>query len=168
MSKKKETGLTFQEATPEQIAAAKQIIEDASKHRYFVSRIFKAYNEITGKNETPQTCSSCLRSRAKVIEDWYREGSKEAESSGEPQLDHNGLPAPARGVIRIPMAEEGVFVDFTPEDGADFQDGAKGTVIQVGGKSVKAGTHLTATGDTLKVQVGGKATFLAAVDDLAT
>lgn len=215
MSKQANKGLAFSDATPEQVAAAKQIIEDAAKHRYYVSRIYGMYNTVTGKNETPQTCSSCLRARAREISKWYEEGTKDAVQVGkktaaakkakaktvgvivEPSkenadlpkgykaalegdaavaglkdnpaveethptadTDPMGYPAPAKGVHRIPMQEEGVVVDFTPNDGAKFENGVKGLAAYVDGKKVNAGTYKTAQGHTLKVQVGGKATYV--------
>lgn len=195
MSKQSNKGLAFSDATPEQVAAAKQIIEDAAKHRYYVSRIYGMYNTVTGKNEAPQTCSSCLRARAREISKWYEEGtkdavqvSKKAKTAAAKKADANkpvdpavaglkdnpavgethptadtdpmGYPAPAKGVTRILMQEEGVVVDFTPNDGAKFENGVKGLAAYVDGKKVNAGTYKTAQGHTLKVQVGGKATYV--------
>lgn len=197
MSKQSNKGLAFSDATPEQVAAAKQIIEDAGKHRYYVSRIYGMYNTVTGKNEAPQTCSSCLRARAREISKWYDEGTKDAVQVGKkaktaaaktsvdltpkaedlavaglkdnpaveethPTADTDPMvyPAPAKGVHRIPMQEAGVVVDFTPNDGAKFENGVKGIAAYVDGKKVNAGTYKTAQGHTLKVQVGGKATYV--------
>lgn len=212
MSKQSNKGLAFSDATPEQVAAAKQIIDDAAKHRYYVSRIYGMYNTVTGKNEAPQTCSSCLRARAREISKWYEEGTKDVvqvtkkakakasktsvdltpkaedlqkgavqpdgttvedaavaglkdnpaveETHPTADTDPMGYPAPAKGVTRIPMQEEGVVVDFTPNDGAKFENGVKGIAAYVDGKKVNAGTYKTAQGHTLKVQVGGKATYV--------
>lgn len=201
MSKQNKKGLAYADATPAQIAAAKQIIDDAAKHRYYVSRIYGMYNAVTGKNEAPQTCSSCLRARSKEIKKWYDEGQPTAKKepkaekvakvakvedkpvqeaaaatgakvdepakAAEAELDPNGLPAPAEGVVRIPM-EDGTFIDFAANDGADFVDGVKGLATTTEGKKVNAGTFKTAQGDTVKVQVGGKATYVKAYDDLAS
>lgn len=222
MSKQAKKGLAFSDATPQQIAASKQIIDDAAKHRYYVSRIYGMYNTVSGKNEAPQTCSSCLRARAKEIKKWYDEGAKDAvqvakaaapkapapakdtktpvkevtpvDEAAKPaapivenaditeeeakaaeaeltakaaELDPNGLPEPAIGTSRIPM-EDGTFIDFTPNDGADFANGVKGMVLHTDGAKVKAGTYKTAQGHDVKVQVGSKATYVEAFDDLAS
>lgn len=62
---------------------------------------------------------------------------------------------PAPGVVRHPMGEDAVPVDFTPSE----EDGSKGTVAYADGSKVKAGTYTTAAGLTLAVQPGGKATI---------
>lgn len=199
MSKQNKKGLAFEEATPQQIAAAKQIIDDAAKHRFYVSRIYTSYNAISGKNDAPQTCSSCLRARAREIKKWYDEGQQAATKASKTQkgtkvaktkdkavqtpagtdaavaglqdnpavteLDPNGLPAPAEGVSRIPM-EDGTFIDFLPNDGAEFENGVKGSVLTPQGDKVKAGTYKTAQGHDVKVQVGSKATYAENHDDL--
>ena len=196
MSKQNKKGLAFEEATPQQIAAAKQIIDDAAKHRFYVSRIYTSYNAISGKNDAPQTCSSCLRARAREIKKWYDEGQQAAtkasktqkgtkvaetkdkavqtsaaatgakvDEPAEAELDPNGLPVPAEGVSRIPM-EDGTFFDFLPNDGAEFENGVKGSVLTPQGDKVKAGTYKTAQGHDVKVQVGSKATYAENHDDL--
>lgn len=225
---KQPTGLPYEDATPQQIAAAKAIIADAASHRYYVSRIYAMFNLITGKREEPQTCSSCLRTRAVAIKKWYDEGQKQpstkpakpkatnkgskatAATQDEPKGDdqaktpavtgkavegsavdqaktpavtdqavegsdadvdpNTGLAAPASGVMRIPM-EDGTYVDFLPNDGAKFENGVKGMATAADtGKKVKAGTFKTAQGHDLKVQIGGKSTYVEtnADDDLAS
>lgn len=81
MSKQKNAGLVFEEATPAQMATVKQILEDAAKHRYYVNRIYGIYNAVTGKKEEPQTCSSCLRNRVREIKKWYDEGTAASAKS---------------------------------------------------------------------------------------
>lgn len=79
MSKhQKSAGLAFSDATPQQLAQAKQIIEDADRHRYYVTRIYGVYNAVSGKNDAPSTCASCLRTRVREIKKWYEEGQKYA------------------------------------------------------------------------------------------
>lgn len=224
----KKAGLAFSDATPQQVVQAQLIIADAAKHRYYVSRIYGMYNAISGKNEPPQTCSSCLRARAKEIQKWYEEGSKgavqkaakaglsakekaeaarklhEAKAAeankkvtpvigGEDEtefttankgvteeevadevnknladgLDPSGLPMPAMGVMRIPL-EDGTVIDFTPNEGVEFGNGAKGTVLHPDGAKVKAGTYKTKQKHEVKVQVGSKATYVEVYDDLAS
>ncbi len=194
-------GLAFQDATEQDKAAARSVIADHKKHRYYVGRIYKLFNKVTGKNDVAQNCASCLRTRAKAIEAWYNEGAKaaapaikaNAKKTGgvkvtndpkpvtlpaggapvavEPDSEHptattdpNGNPAPAVGVMRLPL-NDGTFIDFTPNDGADFADGVKGIATTLEGKKAKAGTYETAQGHLVKVAVGGKATY-AEVEDL--
>lgn len=54
---------------------------------------------------------------------------------------------------------DGSFIVFTPNEGVKFGHGAKGSVLTGDGGNVKAGTYDTKSGDQLKVQIGGKATF---------
>lgn len=39
-------------------------------HRYSMSRIYSAYNEVFGTNETPQSCASCLIRKIKELRQW--------------------------------------------------------------------------------------------------
>ena len=85
----------------------------------------------------------------------------------EANIDPNGLPEPALGVSRIPL-EDGTFIDFTPAEGAAFENGVKGLVATPQGDKVKAGTYKTAKGHEVRVQVGSKATYAENYDDLAS
>lgn len=154
------------------------VIEESRHHRYSVSRVYAAYNEVFSKQEKPQTCSSCLRNRVCELGKWlegYNEylAAQDAPAGGQPQenaypvtdrenaeearpteTDPNNpqLSEPAPGVVRTPM-EEGLPIDFIPEAG----DVAKGTVKYADGTNVKPGTYRTALGVWITVQVGGKA-----------
>lgn len=55
--------------------------------------------------------------------------------------------------------KDGSFLVFTPNEGEEFKDGARGLVLTGDGGNVKAGTYETKGGDFVKVQVGGKARF---------
>lgn len=65
------------------------------------------------------------------------------------------IAAPAEGVTRYPMPEDGNPLDFTPS--AD--NALKGTILYADGSNVKAGTYVTADGTTIAVSVGNKATI---------
>lgn len=67
------------EVTPELLAAVAAVLASAEKHTYSVSKVYAAYNEATGKNETPQTCPSCLTSRVAVLKKWYKENGGKDE-----------------------------------------------------------------------------------------
>ena len=167
--------INVNEAGAELIALAERVTADAAKHRYSVSSIYTAYNAITGKAEEPQTCSSCLRSRAREIAKWL-DGRKAPEPVKEPdpepvkQQAPEPVEEPAPEPVEEPAPEipsnvarlnvDGIGeVDFTPIDGVEFADGVKGTVLGADGSNVKPGTY-SAGEFTLKVQPGGKATVV--------
>lgn len=77
MSKTTKTAaLAFSKASPQLIKKIEGVIADAKKHTLSVSRIYSAHNEVFGLKETPQTCPSCLRTRANKLAKWYEEGTK--------------------------------------------------------------------------------------------
>lgn len=81
-----------------------------------------------------------------------------AANAVEPQYVDPGAPgfvAPAKGVMRYPMGEGIMPFDFTPSEA----DENKGTVKAADGANVKAGTYTAATGHTIAVSIGGKATI---------
>lgn len=180
-------GLAFSDATEQDKAAARSVIADHKKHRYYVGRIYKLFNKVTGKNDVAQNCASCLRTRAKAIEAWYNAGAKAkapaiaaATKKGGVKVANDPKPVtlPAGGA---PVADAGKPPVLPPDpsgievklkDGtavilqaAELVDGAKGLLVTEDGKKVKAGTHETEDGHLFKVAVGGKATY-AEVEDL--
>lgn len=158
----------YSRVSPGLVERVNGVIEESKQHRYSVSRVYAAYNEAFGKQERPQTCSSCLRNRVRELVRWqegYNEylAAKEVppvppvpteEVSAEVHPDPNNpqFAEPAQGVIRVPMAE-GLPIDFIPTD----DDGHKGTVKYADGTAVKPGSYKTARGAWVTVQVGGKA-----------
>lgn len=174
MSKANNKGVDYGKFDPCFIEQVKGVITEADRHKYSVSRVYGAYNKAYGKNDKPQTCSSCLRNRVRELRKWYEGyvnfeaeqkkgetivdlGTSEGDTYIEPQYsdpEAPGFVAPALGVIRIPLVE-GLPIDFTPnKDNAE-----KGKVKYADGTSVKAGTYVTATGGEIAVQPGGKATL---------
>lgn len=177
-------GPDYGKATAVLVKQVRDVIADGDKHRYSVSAVYGAYNTAFGKNDRPQTCSSCLRNRVRELRGWLagyekyiaaKEMKKDekkpeaAVSSGAeektqdqaekvtPQYDDPAAPgfvAPAIGVIRTPMAD-GLPFDFTPSK----EDANRGTVILADGTAVKPGTYKSARGLDIAVQVGGKATI---------
>ena len=140
------TKTDYSRVTPDLVARVRQVIADADRHVYSVSRVYAAYNAAFSVNETPQTCSSCLRNRANALREWLK-GYDDTRDVNAPEL-----PAPALGVIRIPLVD-GDPLDFVPS--AD--DPAKGSVKWPDGSGVAPGKYATAHGETIVVQVGGKA-----------
>lgn len=44
-----------------------------STHRYSMSNIYRLYNNVFGKKETPQSCASCLIRKIKELTTWLEE-----------------------------------------------------------------------------------------------
>lgn len=171
-------GVDYSKATPALVKKVKDVIADADKHTYSVSKVYAAHNAAFGLREQPQTCSSCLRNRARDLRDWlkgYDEYAKanapepgtppagnegtgkdgdQTRQSGDAATDSNNpqYDAPAPGVVRIPM-KEGAPIDLTP---ASEGDQTKGTVSYADGTKVTPGRYTAARGETIVVQVGGK------------
>ena len=172
-------GVDYSTVTPALVKQVKDVIADADKHTYSVSKVYAAHNTAFGLNEQPQTCSSCLRNRTRDLRDWLKgydeyanapkpetppagnegtgEGGKGEEGKdqdGDADTDPNNpqYDAPAPGVVRIPM-KEGAPIDLTP---ASEDDQTKGTVTYADGTKVAPGKYTTARGETIVVQVGSK------------
>lgn len=179
---KTKKGVDYSKVTPALVKQVKDVIADADKHTYSVSKVYAAHNAAFGLREQPQTCSSCLRNRARDLRDWLKgydeyakanapkpetppagegkdEGGKAQDGdqtgqSGDADTDPNNpqYDAPALGVVRIPM-KEGAPIDLTP---ASEDDQTKGTVSWPDGTKVAPGKYTTARGETIVVQVGSK------------
>ena len=154
-------GVDYSKVTPALVKQVKDVIADADKHTYSVSKVYAAHNAAFGLREQPQTCSSCLRNRARDLRDWlkgyddYAGKSEEAKRlADEAAKDQNNpqYAAPAPGVIRIPLTD-GAPMDFTP---VSEDDQTKGTVSWPDGTKVAPGKYTTARGETIVVQVGSK------------
>lgn len=161
-------GLAFTDATEKELAAARSIIADHKRHRYYVGRIYTLFNKVTGKNDAAQNCASCLRTRAKAIEAWYNEGTKatapKATKTGGVKVTNDPKPVTPPAVeagVEVVLADDTPIIFGAPE----LLDGAKGIATTLDGKKVKAGTYETKHGHLIKVAVGGKATF-SEVEDL--
>jgi hypothetical protein len=167
-------GVDYSKVTPALVKQVKDVIADAEKHTYSVSKVYAAHNAAFGLREQPQTCSSCLRNRARDLRDWlkgYNEyakakpemppaGNEGGKAQGgdvkpDPQYDNPEAPgyvAQVEGTVRYPMAE-GIPFDFLPNEGTLV----KGTVTRADRSKVKPGTYVTAGGLKIVVQPGGKA-----------
>lgn len=67
----KKAPIAFKDASAKLVKQVEGVIAEAKKHTFSVSRVFAAYNEVFNLQETPQTCASCLRSRAEKLTAWY-------------------------------------------------------------------------------------------------
>lgn len=79
--------------TPELVKQVAAVIAESEKnHRYSVSRVYAAYNAAFGKNEKPQTCSSCLYNRVRELKAWMRDyqAATQAPESASYELAEGG------------------------------------------------------------------------------
>lgn len=67
-----------------QLQVASLVAEVEKTHRYSMSRIYNAYNQVFGKNEQPQSCASCLIRKVQELKKWLSEQS---------ELKHETAPA---------------------------------------------------------------------------
>lgn len=70
MSKTSTKGRDYGKVTPALVKRVREVIAEGDRHRYSVSAVYRAYNEAFGKNDIPQTCSSCLRNRVRELRRW--------------------------------------------------------------------------------------------------
>lgn len=158
MNKKKEG--VYDHITPELVSQVNDVIADSVKHNYSVSKVYGTHNAVFKKNDKPQTCSSCLRSRVRELKRWlsgYEKNTAQPEKEVDPQYtdpDAPGYVPQAEDTVRYPMAE-GIPFDFLPNEGTLV----KGTVTLGDGSKIKPGTYITAEGLRIVVQPGGKATI---------
>lgn len=124
--------LAYADATPEQLKAAAQVIQDSKAHRYYVSRVYTTYNAMTGKNEAPQTCSSCLRSRVREITKWMLDGEnaarKASAASGEALTEGGQLTAEQMAALEARNPTEAIDgkpqypnADMHPDSSKSFE-----------------------------------------------
>lgn len=60
------------------------LIHEVEKtHRYSMSKIYGLYNKVFDRNETPQSCSSCLIRKVDELEDWLEAQNKEEAPAAE-------------------------------------------------------------------------------------
>lgn len=61
-------------------------------HRYSMTRIYSLYNEVFEKNESPQSCASCLMRKIRELKDWLETKAKE-EKAIAPESNKEQKPA---------------------------------------------------------------------------
>lgn len=83
----KQKCMPYDKATPEVLALARGLAEEAKRSRYGTAATFKAYNLIFGLNEVPSTCTSCVVSRAKAVIEWLKGYDAWAAQQVEPPTD---------------------------------------------------------------------------------
>jgi hypothetical protein len=185
---KTKKGVDYSKVTPALAKQVKDVIADADKHTYSVSKVYAAHNAVFGLRETPQTCSSCLRNRARNLREWFREydeyvqtnipkpeapptdnegtgedgkAPEDGDTKPDPEDGDLGYVPQAEGTVRYPMAEGAPF-DFLPNEGTIVKGMA---VRRADGSRIKSGKYFTAEGLEIAVQPGGKAS-IKEVEDL--
>lgn len=65
---------------PELKAEVEILLDEVERtHRYSMSRIYSLWNIVNEKNETPQSCASCLIRKVRDLRSWLeKENEKEA------------------------------------------------------------------------------------------
>lgn len=140
--------------TPELLDQVKAVLEDAANHKYSVSRIYGAHNQVFKLSETPESCASCLRKRASALKKWYGEYVVLAEDA---KLDTADALLSEGDALIDEVAKPFTVSD---KDGKATEVKFNGeSLIKQDGKTLKPGTYITAEGATYTVQPGGKATL---------
>lgn len=58
----------------ETINKVKILLEEVNRtHKYSMSRIYSVYNEVFNKQETAQSCASCLIRKVSELRNWLQE-----------------------------------------------------------------------------------------------
>lgn len=186
-------GVDYSKVTPALVKQVKDVIADADKHTYSVSKVYEAHNAAFGLREQPQTCSSCLRNRARDLRDWLK-GYDEYVKANAPKPETP--PAGNEGKGESGKAQDGQSGDANPDSQYDNPEApgyvaqaegtvrypmaegipfdflpnegtiVKGTVTRADGTKVKPGTYVTAEGLEIAVQPGGKANIKEVEEDL--
>lgn len=171
----KPEGILRKDASPDLLARVKSVLAQAENHIYSVSKVYGVHNEIFGLTETPESCATCLQTRANNIDRWNRVPTSKATVTGSVDIPTAPPPVePTDGVVyseadalaqankeAIPNGKlsttflDGRKVEFT----ATTTNPLKGTIVALNGKSIKPGTYGLADGRNIVVQPGGKATI---------
>lgn len=129
----KTKGPDYSKATPDLVKKVKEVIADSTKRTYSVSKVYGAYNEAYGLNETPQSCTSCLVNRAGLLVKWME--GYEAYTAG------NGATAEQRAADFAAHADAVKLMDVATDKAAVFH-AKDGAFIDVDGKPAPTGIYL--------------------------
>lgn len=153
------------EVTDAILDQVKAVLEDKANNKYSTSKIYAAHNAVFNKNETPESCASCLRKRADALVKWYGEYATTTDGKNKKVIDE--LPKQLGDAAHqgAPEAQDFDIMDVTNKKGDALKikfvtiEGDAGTATLEDGKALAAGTYTTKDGDTVAVQPGGKATL---------
>jgi hypothetical protein len=160
--------------TSELLKKVEEVISDFKKHKFSVSKIYSAHNEIFVVTDRPQSCPSCLSRRAAKIKAWFADYEKWIAEKPEPK------PTPAPDDSTASTSIEPIEPVKTPEPAPESApldkiksietivliDGSTLSFIPDNGKPGKGTTTTTAPGTyeakdgrIIAVQVGGRVTL---------
>ena len=88
-----------------QVAAL--IAEVEKTHRYSMSKIYDLSNEVFGKEEKPQSCSSCLIRKVRDLKNWLVAQETEKASDNEMLSPENEFYIQSRSDEAKPVAKRG-------------------------------------------------------------
>lgn len=113
------TPLAYDQATPDLIEKVKAVIADAKAHRYSVSRVYTAHNKVFGLRDQPQSCSSCLSTRADNLRKWLDKMPKAEAPAPEgvadtPESTGNGANLDDADPYKVTPPEGQLKVNLTP------------------------------------------------------
>lgn len=171
----------YDHVTPELLAAVKVVLAEYNRDTYSVSHIYGAHNGIMQLNETPQSCRTCLLSRAQALQKWYVE--YEAAQSGKapatvvPPIPDAVLPLTEEQEAGL-MSDIGITAENTPQEYKDAIDAYLANAIPnedlrplYDAKSVVLGLAIAegakAPGITLSLQKVNKETGVAEGDAIS-
>ena len=123
--KKQAKAANYDHVTPELINQVEAVLADATNHKYSVSRVYGAHNQVFKLNETGESCASCLKKRADALRQWYGEyqlGQTEANvnpNQGNP-------PGGPRISLEEVYAHYGSAIGETPEEEVAYLNTALG------------------------------------------
>ena len=144
----KTKGPDYSKATPDLVKRVKEVIADDAKRTYSVSKIYGAYNEAFGLNETPQSCSTCLVNRAKMLVKWLAGYEAYAAGDGQTAEQHAADFAAHKDAVKLVDVVTDEAVIFHAKDGA---------FIDVNGNPAPTGIYQNeADGKRYDVDAAGK------------
>ena len=68
-----------------QSEVADLIVQIEKTHRYSMSKIYALSNKVFNKNETPQSCASCLIRKVRELKNWLNEQNTTKDAEDTPQ-----------------------------------------------------------------------------------
>lgn len=165
---------TLGDLTEAQVDQVKAVIADMAINTYSTSKVYASYNEVFGLKETPQTCASCLKTRATKLREWFNEQDQPKAKAGK----KNAAPAKAEDTAKPAKAEDGAgngnqleATNVKNKAGELFatniERDAEGNYLGITdaeAKALKPGTYTLENGDTIAVQPGGKSNYKANED----
>lgn len=112
--------MDYSKVTPELITKVKDVIADGAKHTYSVSKVYAAYNAAYSLRETPQTCSSCLRTRVRLLTDWLKKYEDYAKlktpPAGDPDMSTTQIAAQIAETVYQGVIDDNYRRVYIPDD----------------------------------------------------